>query len=102
MPAGILERHGRTIGPAPQRELPVAHGARQDLAPADLVLPGRRIPSVEGKRPRVIGVLTDFFVKTIAEVKSPFDGVVMYVVGTPAMNKGEPVGMVAARTTAPR
>lgn len=53
-------------------------------------------------RGRVIGVLTDFFGKTIAELKSPLDGVVMYVVGTPAMNKGEPVGMVAARAPAPR
>ena len=31
---------------------------------------------------RVIGVLTDFFGQTIAEVKSPLDGVVMYVVAT--------------------
>lgn len=45
----------------------------------------------------VIGVLTDFFGDRIAEVKAPFDGEVMYVVGTPAMSKGEPVGMVAAR-----
>lgn len=51
---------------------------------------------------RVIGVLTDFFGRTLAEVRSPLDGVVMYVVATPAMNKGEPVGMVAARATAPR
>jgi hypothetical protein len=51
---------------------------------------------------RVIGVLSDFFGQKIAEVKSPLDGVVMYVVGTPAMNKGEPVGMVAARAAAPR
>lgn len=50
---------------------------------------------------RVIGVLTDFFGQKIAEVKSPLDGVVMYVVATPAMNKGEPVGMVAARAAAP-
>lgn len=51
---------------------------------------------------RVIGVLTDFFGRVLAEVKSPLDGVVMYVVATPAMNKGEPVGMVAARAAAPR
>lgn len=45
----------------------------------------------------VIGVLTDFFGETIAEVKAPFDGEVMYVVGTPAMNRNEPVGMIAQR-----
>jgi predicted deacylase len=48
-------------------------------------------------RGAVIGVLTDFFGDRIAEVRAPFDGEVMYVVGTPAMSKGEPVGMIAAR-----
>jgi hypothetical protein len=45
----------------------------------------------------VIGRVTDWFGNLIAEVKAPFDGEVMYVIGTPAMNKGEPVGMVATR-----
>ena len=48
-------------------------------------------------RGAVIGVLTDFFGDRLAEVRAPFDGEVMYVVGTPAMSKGEPVGMIAAR-----
>jgi hypothetical protein len=50
-------------------------------------------------RGAVIGVLTDYFGDRIAEVRAPFDGEVMYVVGTPAMGKGEPVGMVAVRAT---
>jgi len=50
-------------------------------------------------RGAVIGVLTDFFGDHIAEVRAPFDGEVMYVVGTPAMSRGEPVGMVAARAS---
>jgi hypothetical protein len=45
----------------------------------------------------VIGRVTDWFGNLLAEVKAPFDGEVMYVIGTPAMNKGEPVGMVATR-----
>lgn len=48
-------------------------------------------------RGAVIGLLTDFFGEPIAEVRAPFDGEVMYVVGTPAMNRGEPVGMIATR-----
>ncbi len=48
-------------------------------------------------RGTVVGVLTDFFGRRIAEVTSPLDGVVMYVVGTPAMSRGEPVAMVAER-----
>ncbi len=48
-------------------------------------------------RGALIGTLTDFFGDTLAVVRSPLDGEVMYVVGTPAMTKGEPVGMVASR-----
>jgi hypothetical protein len=42
----------------------------------------------------VVGVLTDFAGNPITEIKAPFAGEVLYVVGTPAMNKGEPVGMI--------
>lgn len=48
-----------------------------------------------------IGIVTDFFGDTVAEVRAPFDGEVMYVVATPAMNRGEPVAMVAARAADP-
>ena len=42
----------------------------------------------------LIGVLTDFFGTTLAEIRAPFGGVVLYVVGTPAMSQGEPMGMI--------
>ena len=42
----------------------------------------------------LIGVLTDFFGATQAEIRAPFGGVMLYVVGTPAMSQGEPMGMV--------
>lgn len=44
----------------------------------------------------VIGVLTDFFGNVMAEVRAPFAGEVLYVVGTPAMRSGEPVAMIGA------
>ncbi|MGE0555325.1 MAG: M14 family metallopeptidase [Gemmatimonadales bacterium] len=44
----------------------------------------------------VIGVLTDFFGEPVAEIRAPFAGEVLYVVGTPAMSRGEPVGMIGA------
>jgi len=44
----------------------------------------------------VIGVVTDFFGNTLAEIRAPFAGEVLYVIGTPAMNKGEPVGMIGS------
>ncbi len=42
----------------------------------------------------LIGVLTDFFGVTQAEIRAPFGGIVLYVVGTPAMSQGEPMGMI--------
>ena len=44
----------------------------------------------------LLGRVTDFFGKPIAEVRAPFAGEVLYIVGTPAMSKGEPVGMIGA------
>ena len=46
----------------------------------------------------IIGRVTDFFGKTLQEIRAPFAGEVLYVVGTPAMNEGEPVGFVASTT----
>jgi len=46
------------------------------------------------QRGTVIGELTDFFGNVVAQVRAPFAGEVLYVVGTPAMSKGEPVGMI--------
>jgi predicted deacylase len=42
----------------------------------------------------VLGVLTDFFGDVVTEIRAPFAGMVLYIVATPAMNAGEPVGMI--------
>ena len=42
----------------------------------------------------IIGVLTDFFGNAQAEIRAPFGGIVLYVVATPAMSQGEPMGMI--------
>jgi len=47
----------------------------------------------------VIGRVTDFFGRTLEEIRAPFAGEVLYVIGTPPMTKGEPVGFVAAPAT---
>ena len=41
-----------------------------------------------------LGVVTDFFGAPLATVASPFAGTVLYVIGTPAMSKDEPVAMI--------
>lgn len=43
----------------------------------------------------LLGVLVDPFGETITEIRSPFAGVVNYVVGTPPVNAGDPVAMVS-------
>jgi predicted deacylase len=42
----------------------------------------------------VLGHVTDFFGARVGEVVSPFAGTVLYVVGTPATSRGEPLAMV--------
>ena len=44
----------------------------------------------------VIGRVTDFHGKVLEEFTAPFAGEVLYIIGTPAMNKGEPVVFIAA------
>jgi predicted deacylase len=43
-----------------------------------------------------LGRITDFHGKTIEEILAPFDGHILYVIGTPPITKGEPVAAVGA------
>jgi predicted deacylase len=57
-------------------------------------------PLVERDRKVAKGVVlarvTDFFGRQLAEVRAPFDGVVLYIVATPPIQKGQPVAFVGA------
>jgi len=44
----------------------------------------------------VIGRVTDFQGRVLEEVRAPFGGEILYVVGTPPVSKGEPLAFVAA------
>ncbi len=46
------------------------------------------------KKGAVLAHITDFFGKKIADVKAPFAGLVLYVVATPPITRGQPVGCV--------
>jgi predicted deacylase len=48
-----------------------------------------------------VGRITDFHGKLLEEIKAPFAGEVLYVVGTPPMNQGEPVGFIATTNAPP-
>jgi predicted deacylase len=54
-----------------------------DVEPGQIVARGDRI-----------GRLTDYHGTALADITSPLDGVVLYVVASPAMEKGEPIAMV--------
>ncbi len=47
----------------------------------------------------LVGRITDFFGRTLEEIRAPFAGEVLYVVGTPPISKGEPLGFIGARAT---
>ena len=50
----------------------------------------------------LVGTVRDPFGATLAEVRAPFAGEMLYVVGTPPVSKGEPLGFVGQiATTAP-
>jgi hypothetical protein len=42
----------------------------------------------------LIGRVTDFHGAVLDEIKAPFAGVVLYVLGTPPISKGEPVAFI--------
>jgi len=42
----------------------------------------------------LLGIVTDFFGKRLAEVRAPFAGEVLYVVYTPPINQGEPLAFI--------
>lgn len=50
----------------------------------------------------VLAHITDFFGKTIAEVRSPLDGLVLYIVATPPITKGQPVACIGEPRPSPR
>ena len=57
-------------------------------------------PSVERghtvARDTLIGRVTDFHGRVIEEIRAPFAGEVLYVLGTPAISKGEPVAFLGS------
>ncbi len=42
----------------------------------------------------LVGYLTDYFGNKIQEVKSPFDGIILYIIATPPLVEGEPMVMI--------
>ena len=96
--AGVL-RHLRMRAGGPD---PVAHPVwlgRNEVLRSTFT--GLLYPMVEPGQTVAQGTLiarvTDFHGKLLEEIRSPFAGEILYVVATPPVTKGEPVGFVAER-----
>jgi hypothetical protein len=90
-------RHYRMLDGEPA---PVAHPVlleRSEVltSPKTGVLHPKVQPGQSVAAGTLIAIVTDFFGKEIARVTSPFAGEVLYVVATPPISEGEPVGMIA-------
>lgn len=93
----LMRMLGMLPGPAPTPKATVWIDRAEVLSsPADGVWHARVERGATVARDGIIGTLTDYFGDPIADVRAPFAGIVLYVVATPAMSKGEPVAMVSA------
>jgi predicted deacylase len=50
----------------------------------------------------LIGRVTDFHGRVIEEIRAPFAGEILYVIGTPPISKGEPIAYVGSTVAAGR
>jgi predicted deacylase len=46
------------------------------------------------QKDELLGTLTDFLGNTVQEVKAPYNGIVLYIIATPPMGKGEPMASI--------
>ena len=100
---GVLrELHMRTSGPDA-----LAHAVYLDptevvTSPATGILYSNVECNQTVPKGALLAHITDFFGKTVAEVRSPMDGLVLYIVATPPITQGQPVACVGAPRTSPR
>jgi predicted deacylase len=96
--AGVLTHLGmRSEGPPPVAQ-PILIQRSEVLRSAGT---GIFYPAVERghtvAQGTLIGRVTDFHGKVIEEIRSPFAGEILYVIGTPAISKGEPIAFVGSQ-----
>lgn len=97
-------RHLKMLdGPADAPSNPVyLDPAEVLISPATGILYPRVERNQAVRQHAVLAHITDFFGQQIAEVRAPFDGLVLYIVATPPITKDQPVACVGAPRSAPR
>ncbi|MFB3852274.1 MAG: M14 family metallopeptidase [Vicinamibacterales bacterium] len=98
--AGVMKHLGmQADGPDPVKH-PVWIGRNEVLTSGAT---GLLYPAVERGHTvaegALIATVTDFHGRLLQEIRAPFAGEILYVVGTPPISKGEPVGFIGARAT---
>ena len=83
-------------GPVPLKKAVYLDPAEVIVSPETGILYPKVKPDQNVKAGETLAIITDFFGKRIADVTSPLDGVVLYVVATPPITKGQPIGCVGA------
>ena len=83
-------------GPAPLTKAVYLDPAEVIGSPETGILYEHVEPGQMVKKGAVLAHITDFFGERIAEVLSPLDGIVLYIVATPPITKGQPIGCVGA------
>ena len=100
---GVMRELGMTdSGPERLTSLTYLDPAEVVTSPATGILYPRVERDQIVRKGDVIAHLTDFFGKIVAEIQAPLDGLVLYVVATPPMVKGQPVACIGAPTQALR
>jgi hypothetical protein len=100
--------------PGVLRELRMKDGGREPLLEAVYLGPTAVVTSPETgilysqvecgqtvPKGALLAHIIDFFGKTIAEVRSPLDGLVLYIVAIPPTAKGQPVACVGSPRSSP-
>jgi predicted deacylase len=95
--AGLMKHLGmRADGPAPVSKPVLMDRAEVVRAGTTGIFYAEVQKAATVKKGARLGRITDFHGKTIEEVFAPFDGHILYVIGTPPITKGEPVAAVGA------
>ena len=95
--AGLMKHLGmRPDGPAPVSKPVLLERSVVVRAESTGIFYAEVRKAATVKKGARLGRVTDFHGKTIEEIFAPFDGHILYVVGTPPITKGEPVAAMAA------
>ena len=81
-------------GPAPLTRPVFLDPSAVITSPATGILYPQVKPDQKVTRGQVLAHITDFFGQQIASLESPLDGVVLYIVATPPITQGQPIGCV--------